>query len=412
MCPLGHKGGVSFSAKRLLACFLVGCGTVLAALGQAPPNDEFTNATLLSGNLAIFSGTLSNATYADNEPGDPCGSFFSLPTVWWSWTASESSAVVVETLEHSPTTMTAFAVFMGDDVSTLSALDCNFMDAVTNRYLSFLATSGTTYYLRVLGDAASFTMRLRATNPPVVLAQPQSTTLAAGSSAWFGVVAGGMAPLHYQWRFGGAELPGQTAPILLLETPAATQAGPYSVILSNVSGVATSAVANLAFSPADPRPTLTALRTEDPTRFSFALGGVSGRRYVIEGSTNLVDWSGEPEFFTCCEGNPGVVLATNGSSVFSVSRSSDRRFLRASPLVQPEICVSHLHAIDFAIKLFTIHMRKDPLAPVAQLDLADYLKDWPVCPSGGSTFADSYSLTAVDSPPACIRFPTSHVQSP
>jgi hypothetical protein len=91
-------------------------------------------------------------------------------------------------------------VLAGTEPCTLAALDCNFLDEITNRYVTFFATAGTTYYIRLKGDVQSFSFRLRATNAPVIFAQPRSTTIPGGSSAWFGVVAGGLAPLHYQWR--------------------------------------------------------------------------------------------------------------------------------------------------------------------------------------------------------------------
>ena len=114
-------------------------------------NDHFTNAIALSGNVVTFSGTLSNATIEDWEPEDSCSYDFFGPSVWWSWTATQSTAVVVETLQHSPTYGSAFAALKGTEIWALTPLDCNFMDPITNRYLSFLATSGTTYYIRVFG---------------------------------------------------------------------------------------------------------------------------------------------------------------------------------------------------------------------------------------------------------------------
>src|SRR5437867_7679327 len=226
MCHLPQRPMSCFLKASSLLC-LIGC-CALAAFGQAPPNDHFTNAIALSGNVVTFSGTLSNATIEDWEPEDSCSYDFFGPSVWWSWTATQSTAVVVETLQHSPTYGSAFAALKGTEIWALTPLDCNFMDPITNRYLSFLATSGTTYYIRVFGNAQAFTLRLTATNSPMILAQPRSTTLPAGSSAWFGVVAGGLAPLQYQWPFEGANLPGQTAPLLLVDTPGLNRAGGYS----------------------------------------------------------------------------------------------------------------------------------------------------------------------------------------
>jgi hypothetical protein len=383
----------------------------MVGFGQAPPNDNFTNATVLVGNDVTFSGTLSNATREEFEPGS-CG-YYDNPwsSVWWSWTATDSSEVVVETLEHSPTSSTSFAAFTGTDfgpLTWLTQLDCNYVDRITNRYLSFLATSGATYYIRVLGDAQSFTFRLRATNGPVILAQPRSVTIPAGSSAWFGVAAGGLPPLNYQWRFEGTDLPGQTAPILLVDTPLGTRAGAYSVVVSNISGVTTSSVGNLTLSLIDPRPTFISAGTTDTNRFSFILQGVPGRRYIIEGSTNLVDWSGEAEFYSCCEGNPGVVLLTNTSSVFSITRNSDQKFLRASPLPNPEICIAHLQALDFALKLSAIQRKWGLLDPATGNETTSHFADPVFCPSGGTAFSDSYTVQDYSTPPHCIVVPGSH----
>jgi hypothetical protein len=386
----------------------------MVGFGQAPPNDDFANATVLVGNDVTFSGTLSNATRNEMcEPYGPCND--SGVTVWWSWTATQSTAVVVETLEKGPTYGSSFAVFEGTEIcdftgqlTTFHVLDCNYMDPITNRYLSFPATAGTTYYIRVSGDAQSFTLRLTATNAPVILAQPQSTTIPAGSSAWFGVVAGGLAPLSYQWRFEGTNLPGQTAAILLLETPPTTQAGAYSVVVSNISGVTTSAVANLTISPTDPRPTFLAVGTTNANRFSFVLQGVPGRRYIIEGSTNLVDWTGEPEFYSCCESNPGVVLLTNTSCVFSVTRNSPKKFLRASPLLNPEICIAHLKAVYFAFKLAAIHGRWPAQGAVTGNETLSFFAVQPVCPSGGHWLSDSYAVSIYIAQPYCLQVPGSH----
>src|SRR6266851_4334734 len=48
------------------------CSVVCSAcFGQVPPNDNFTNATVLDGSSTTFSGALSNATF---EPGEtPAG---------------------------------------------------------------------------------------------------------------------------------------------------------------------------------------------------------------------------------------------------------------------------------------------------------------------------------------------------
>ena len=41
-------------------------------------------------------------------------------------------------------------------------------------------------------------------------------------------------------------------------------------------------------------------------------------------------------------------------------------------------------------------------------DVLPYLKNSVTCPSGGKTFADSYSVTTVQARPTCLKVPTTH----
>ena len=47
-------------------------------------------------------------------------------------------------------------------------------------------------------------------------------------------------------------------------------------------------------------------------------------------------------------------------------------------------------------------------ATVTAADVLPYLKNAVVCPSGGKTFADSYSVTTVQAKPACQKVPSTH----
>src|SRR5438477_11453205 len=72
-----------------------------ACFAQAPVNDHFTNAIVLEGNSAIFSGSLTNATFEPGESTVGCGGRdFSGGSVWWSWTATNSTPVVIRSEER------------------------------------------------------------------------------------------------------------------------------------------------------------------------------------------------------------------------------------------------------------------------------------------------------------------------
>jgi hypothetical protein len=78
-----------------------------------------------------------------------------------------------------------------------------------------------------------------------ITSQPQSQTLAAGSSATFTVAAAGAAPLNYQWQFNGTNLSGATGTSLILAGVQPANAGSYRVVVTNATASLTSAVAIL-----------------------------------------------------------------------------------------------------------------------------------------------------------------------
>ena len=103
-----------------------------------------------------------------------------------------------------------------------------------------------------VGTATSTTATLTVTNtlPPGISQQPQSQTVAAGSSATFSVQATGTGPLSYQWQRNGVDLAGATGSTLALANVQFANAGTYRVVVANSAGSVTSdpATLTLAFS--------------------------------------------------------------------------------------------------------------------------------------------------------------------
>ena len=93
----------------------------------------------------------------------------------------------------------------------------------------------------VAGNAFSANAVLTVNVAPAITVQPQSQTVAAGSNVTFSVQAGGTAPLSYQWRYAGTNIPGATAGSYLLNNAQTNDAGIYAVTISNVVGGVTSA---------------------------------------------------------------------------------------------------------------------------------------------------------------------------
>ena len=71
-------------------------------------------------------------------------------------------------------------------------------------------------------------------------------------------------------------------------------------------------------------------------------------------------------------------------------------------------CINNLQKIDGAMHLWSLEQKKDERQPVTYSDIRSYLKGLVVCPAGGKSFEDSYTLTIADTPPTCRRRPDIH----
>ncbi len=80
---------------------------------------------------------------------------------------------------------------------------------------------------------------------PGIVAQPETQTAAPGQTVILSVTATGTPPLSYQWRFNGANIPGATTANYAVTNAQTINDGLYDVVITNASGMATSAAAEL-----------------------------------------------------------------------------------------------------------------------------------------------------------------------
>ena len=83
-------------------------------------------------------------------------------------------------------------------------------------------------------------------------------------------------------------------------------------------------------------------------------------------------------------------------------------FVKARGTAQMNACISNLRQIDGAIQQWALDTKQGDTASVSAADILPYLKNAVVCPSGGKTFADSYSVTTVADRPTCLKMPATH----
>ena len=116
--------------------------------------------------------------------------------------------------------------------------------------------------------------------PPAITAQPTNLVVVAGANASFSVTASGTLPLSYQWQFNGAGVTGATGTSLALTSVQPTNAGSYTVVVTNTAGSVTSAVAVLTVLVP---PAISA----QPTNLSVVAGANAGFSVTASGTLPL-----------------------------------------------------------------------------------------------------------------------------
>lgn len=132
---------------------------------------------------------------------------------------------------------------------------------------------------------------------PAISTQPTSLTVTAPQPASFSVTASGTAPMQYQWKKDGANV-GMNATTFSLATTSVSDAGSYTVTISNAAGSVTSNAALLSVHPAPVAPTFTlqpvdVILTEGQNgQFLVAVSGTPTPTLEWQVSVNGGTWAG------------------------------------------------------------------------------------------------------------------------
>jgi hypothetical protein len=92
----------------------------------------------------------------------------------------------------------------------------------------------------------------RPAQAPQIISSPQDQTVNLGASVTFSVSASGDAPLVYQWSQNGNNLQGATGSSYTIAAAKLSDAGDYTVTVSNSAGATTSAKAHLTVTAPQP----------------------------------------------------------------------------------------------------------------------------------------------------------------
>lgn len=157
----------------------------------------------------------------------------------------------------------------------------------------------------VMADGVRFTYVGPLTTPPTISVQPQSQIVKLGSNVLFTVTASGNPAPIYQWIFNGTNIGGATADNYTRINAQLTDAGNYSVLVSNTAGSVLSSNAALTVLPLAPM-WIQSITPLLDGRMTLVVTGEPGYTYSVDYSTNLALWQQITN-----------LMNTNGTSVFT-----------------------------------------------------------------------------------------------
>ena len=215
-------------------------------------------------------------------------------------TVSLSDITSGSTTQNQTLTVTAVA----SDTNLISNLAVHYTSPNTNSTLTFTpaANANGTAIITITinnGQAVNntivrtFTVTVAPGSSQYLIINPLTNQLAvAGQMVTFATVTNRGGTVTYQWKFNGVNLAAATNPALTLSHVTTNQAGIYSVTatVTSLSGgrsltcqaatltVFPTAAANLA--PA----------SHVAGQYAFVVAGATGLKFVIQASTNLVNW--------------------------------------------------------------------------------------------------------------------------
>ncbi len=143
-------------------------------------------------------------------------------------------------------------------------------------------------------NSAACSFDVAVIRPPTITEQPLARTNNAGTTATFKVAATGTAPLSFRWKknevpvVDGGRISGGSGAELTLAAVTESDAADYSVDVSNLAGVASSAKARLSL--VTPRGLLRVMDFSGGV-VTLELSGPVACTFAILTSTNLSDWA-------------------------------------------------------------------------------------------------------------------------
>lgn len=204
---------------------------------ERPAGDDFEDAVVLFGASGVVKGNNETATQQQGElkhAGKP-----GKHSVWYVWTAPAAGIARFSTAGSAFDTL--LAVYTGSALNNLvSVVEDEDGGKFYTSEVAFNASAGAAYQIAIDGFAnrsgdyvLSWDLETTAAKVPIILAHPQSQTVARHESVQFEVTASGAPNLQYQWLFNGLAIPGAASATYTRTDVQPEDLGYYSVRVSS-----------------------------------------------------------------------------------------------------------------------------------------------------------------------------------
>ncbi len=235
------------------------------------------------------------------------------------------------------------------------------------------APDGNLYYL---SRGASALYRIKYIPPgsaPSIIQQPVSVVTSVKQPISFSVVASGTAPLTYQWRKNNTDIPMATQSTFTILEAQLTDAGTYSVVVTNGLGSATSSLVTLTVNAPNQQPIASILAPVKNTLY------VAGAKIDFSGDgTDLEDgqlpasaftWQIDLHHDTHVHDQP-LIIGLKGSSfeVPNQGETSDNVWYRFILTVKDSQGLTGKDSVDVYPKKSTLTIKSDPVGLQLTLD--------------------------------------------
>jgi len=141
----------------------------------APNNDDYQQATLISGQSALLLANVHTATGESSNPSDRY--MYTSRDVWWLWTAPLTGPTIITNL--NPNTDPFFAVSIGDSITNRQLIAYR----TSGRFLQFGAVQGVSYHISGAWSPGGdiLTLQLNQSASTLTIADPRPRLLPDGS---------------------------------------------------------------------------------------------------------------------------------------------------------------------------------------------------------------------------------------